>query len=200
MTNQNRIRGLVKLSAFLALFCGVSGHGSGRGTAEASQLLSFRIVAPLSTVCAGSGITVEVSIRNISANPVSLLPETVKAIHFEAERPIPNQLVPEYAFADEMAQPRLSSESQEPTTLQPGQSYNYSILLKNDFFKTAGLYKVSLEYGGGTYARKNRAPEGPSLFDGRLESNWLIFEVEQCDKGEQQVRNARPKDIAKGHR
>ena len=200
MTSRNSILGATKFIALLMLFYGISGYGFGRATDEAAQPLDFRIVAPLSTVCEGSGITVEVTIRNTSAHPVSLWPETVQAVHFEAERPIPNQLVPEYSFADEMGHPSASAEIQEPVTLQPGQSYRYSISLKNDFFKTAGFYRVSLEYGRGSHPDKKRKLIGPPLFDGRLESNWLIFKVEQCDKGEQQAHNARPKDVPKSRK
>jgi len=125
---------------------------------------------------------VEIDIRNLSQHPLLFWPEAIKAIHFQAERPLPNQLLPEFDFLDEMGAPGSPGQAHGLVTLQPGHSYRYSIALKNDFFKNEGYYKVSLEYDGSSRILTKPESGAPSLFDGHLESNWLIFQVEECEQ------------------
>jgi hypothetical protein len=158
---------------------GMSVGGPKATARRASEVpVELRIIAPESTVCTGSALTVEVDLRNSSASPLSLWPQGISAIHFQTRRAIPNELLPEYDSLDKNS--AATSEAIAPIVLQPGTSHRYSISLKDDFFKTEGFYKVSLDYDGHLHRSAQAKAGAPPVFDGRIESNWLIFEVEEC--------------------
>jgi hypothetical protein len=189
-SNLNR---LVNSVACFLMVSGLWGQDSIGKADEVAAPLAFRIVATKSTICTRDGLIVEVSLRNISTHPIKVYPQGISAIHFETQRPVPNQILPNYEFLDKNAKRADLAQAEDLITLRSGNSYQYSISLKDDFFKTQGSYKLSLEYdseeGPG---RKGRA-ETQSVFAGHLESNQLIFQVEECDVGTQQSRVARTK-------
>jgi hypothetical protein len=176
------MRKLSKINWYVALL--LTMHGLTLGglkptPSQASEVpLELRIIAPESTVCSGSALTVEVDLRNTSDHPLSLRPQGISAIHFQTSRPVPNQVLPEFDSLDKNA--AASEGPTESIVLQPGASYRYSIRLKDDFFKLPGFYKVSLEYDGSVHGRTKARLNALPVFDGHLKSNWLIFEVEEC--------------------
>jgi hypothetical protein len=169
---------LLTYTGLLLMLHGMSVAGLTGGPQAAETPLVMRIIAAESTVCSGSVLKVEVDIRNTSANPVSIRSHGISGVHFQARRPIPNQSLPEYDSLDKNS--AATGEDVAPIVLQPGTSHRYSVSLKDDFFKAEGFYKVSLDYDGHPHRGTPVKPGAPRVFDGHIESNWLIFEVQEC--------------------
>ena len=149
---------------------------------EASSDIVLRIIASRSTVCSGSSVGLELELRNVSKQALSLLPDGIGSIHFRTTRTAANQLFPEFAYLDTRFDPFPHEKPSNLIALQPGESYRFvaSLPLKDEFFKSDGFYKVKIDYDGTLHP--SSAQNGtPPQFRRDIESNWLIFEIEDCD-------------------
>lgn len=155
------------------------------GKEAREQGVSFRIIAPESTVCSGSSsLKLEVELRNDSNHAVRLQPHGIDGIHFRTSRP-PSEgsFGNVYAVLDKNLDPFPHENPTSAIVLQPGGSYTTSLNLSlaDDFFSTEGFYKLSVHYDGVLHPTIDARGVEPELFRGQLNSNWLIFQIEKCE-------------------
>lgn len=170
-----------------------------RSAQESNAEVVLRLVALRSTVCSGSSVDLEIELRNMSKRALSLLPDGIGSIHFRTTRTAANQPFPEFAYSDTRFDPFPHEKPSNVIALQPGESYRFvtSLPLKGEFFKSDGFYKVKIDYDG-TLHQSTAQSGAPAQFKGDVESNWLIFEIEECDTtgGKTRARvpeNAKPR-------
>jgi len=176
-----------KLSALLiaVLFHGVAlSSVSQARTAlhEEPSAVVFRIIARENTVCLGSSLRLEIELRNDSKRALRVQPNGISGVYSSTTRPAREQGFPEHANHYDLFHP-LPSDKQPPTVmLLPGRSHRrlISLPLSDDFYRTDGIYRLSLSYSGLLHASKESANTGPTLFTGSLDSNEIIFEIQDC--------------------
>lgn len=67
--------------------------------------------------------------------------------------------------------------------LTPGSSHRRSILLPlaDSFYRTDGIYRLSLSYSGDLQAKRGAGGKVSNLLKGTLDSNEIIFEIRDCN-------------------
>jgi len=166
-------RGTHLISRAFAL--GIALSSSMPGQAVSNGPILYRIVLPRATVCVGDRqLEVESELRNIGLHPVSLSPAGIRAQVSFANRPC--SLKDGFRSNNISSDPNPAWKGGSIVTLAPGESYRKALKLEldPDFFPE-GVYRVQIGYSG-RYGAVGRA----GLFVGMLDSNEVLFEVEDC--------------------
>lgn len=142
------------------------------------EMVQLRIFASKSTVCVNQPLLLEVDLHNSSAHPVKIGNHGITGIHYQARRSTPNQLSPDFDSLD--INPGAAGEPVAPLILQPRVSQRYIVSLNEKFFHREGFYKVKIDYQA-QYKMRSQGNRKNTLQNGNIESNWLIFEVEECE-------------------
>ncbi len=162
--------------------CGRSRSYEGQNTGDKS--VALRIIAPESSVCSGtSSLKVDIYLTNVSNRVLRVQRSGIDSVHYRVSRPASSGGFGDTGGAlDDNLDPWPKEEPTKAITLQPGESYTTSIklYLHDDFFRPEGFYRVSVHYDGAVHPSVRAQPGEAELFKGRVDSNWLIFEVEKC--------------------
>ena len=163
--------------AFAAVICARSGSAGG-------QPVLVRLLVPESTVCMGTKVVhAEIELRNVGNTPIRLGTVGIgSGVHFQAYGGSGDlRRGPVFRSLDSTGDAWPKAEMQKIVTLQGGESYRSGgeILLDPKFFAEPGIYKVSIDFSG----RFKLPPESSErdIFEGVITSNWVYFEVQDCD-------------------
>jgi len=144
----------------------------------------LRLVMPEPTVCVGSKtIEAEVELRNVSGQPLGLTVAGIGySVHFRAVETTGESGGVCCRSSDSVGDPWPDTSPGKLTILQPGQSYHTKreLGLDDKFFSWPGIYKVSIDYSG-RFKPPARDDSSIQVFDGFLESNWVLFELQACN-------------------
>jgi hypothetical protein len=188
MNNSNRKLQVVRLLAsvvlpFFVFVFAVVIRARSRPVDE--QPVLMRLLLPESTVCMGTkAVHSEIELRNVGTRPIRLgMAGIGSGVHFQAYggRGDPPQGTI-FRSLDNTGDAWPKAEMQKIVTLQGNESYRSGgeILLDAKFFDEPGIYKVSIDFSG----RFKLPPDGGSktdVFGGEITSNWVFFEVQDCD-------------------
>lgn len=147
--------------------------------ARSPHRLALRLLVPNPKSCLGSeDIAAEIALRNMSSEPIKVpMSGFGSGIHYRAFS-TGDIHSPGLQTLDLMSDPwPTQPRPPKQVNLGPGESYwaDGRLVLNHEFFSKPGIYAVSIDFT----ASKNDA--APHVFDGALESNWVYFEVEDCN-------------------
>ncbi len=158
-----------------AVALGIVLSGSMLGQTVSNGPILYRIVLPRATVCVGDRqLEVDSELRNIGQHAVSLSPAGIGAQVSFANRPC--SLKDGFRSNTVSGDPDPAWKGGSIVTLAPGESFRKTLKLEldPDFF-AEGVCRVRIAYSG-RYGGAGRT----GLFVGMLDSNEVLFEVEDC--------------------
>jgi len=197
--------GFISFLLVLILKTGYTASPSSKNHNMADANIVVRINVPENIVCAGSRLTIEVELQNVSRHSVHIDPRGIDVIHY---RPIPTdadrgpeRIEPSgeqpantnegsirlYRFLDsavtsysyDVVDPLPGEKKGASIDLQVGRSHRYSVPLFLDV-KGHRFYKVGLEYSG-LLANSKTSRSGTNTTKTSRSSNEIILEVRECD-------------------
>lgn len=134
-----------------------------------TQPLRYRAIVSEPSVCLNDSISLELELENLSTHRVLIDPRAL--LHTVS--------VYREGGAVQSTGDLIGKISPEQlVALEPGQSYRKTISYPlHDKFFAIGLYNIHLTYG--QFA--DPSPEFPHLYKGTVESNTLLFEINDCE-------------------
>ncbi|MGA9248349.1 MAG: hypothetical protein WA713_20695 [Candidatus Acidiferrales bacterium] len=137
--------------------------------AQARPPLLLRLVISDPTVCVQGNLDLEIELRNISPQRVSVNPKHILyQITFDRDGGARS------TTSEDFWKPKVP----QMVSLEPGASYRTTVKYKLDdpFFLVAGIYRTHIAYGQFSAA----SPSSPELYTGVVDSNVVLFEVRNC--------------------
>jgi hypothetical protein len=151
---------------------------------RSAEPVLLRLLLPDAAVCVGAkAMPAEIELRNVSSRTVQLGVAGVgSGLHFQVYSGNADpRRGPIFRSLDNIGDAWPKAKMQKIVTLPGGDSYrtNGEILLDPKFLAEPGIYKVSIDFSG--HLKLPPAGSEKNIFDGEITSNWVYFEVQDCD-------------------
>ena len=169
----------VILRVLLVLFSGLSAENA----TEAPLQLRMRVIIPNPSVCLDEGsVTFEAELRNEGKRPIAIHPAAIHyGISFVKHLQITDTVKETSVSYSEVHDMGPMARDQKPVVLEPGSSYveEFPFRFTEAFFEPNRTYVATLQYG---YFASQRTLGSADVFRGSLQSNQVMFEVNDCGK------------------